>query len=245
MKAPRRRAVPHETIPSVNLLSPWAFDALTARRLQERFAVAAVVLVMLLGAGWAVQHLRTGHAERLLADEQKTTARLATRTKELAPVRTYVSSVLAQKQVAQEAMKDEVYLSRVMSALESATPTGAKVESITVKVTPPVEGGDANAAAAAGGTGDAGESTCPGPDPFHTRVLVGCVTLTGSAKSRDSVGRMVRNLGSDRLFVEPFISTTTTAEGDDVTFTGSVGLSTKTFSRRYADMDALLAKGTR
>ncbi len=244
MKAPRRRAVPHETVPAVNLLSPWVFEAMAARRLQERFAVAAVVLVMLLGAGWALQHLRTGHAERLLADQQATTARLAGQNRELATVRTYVSSVLQQKQVAQDAMKDEVYLSRVMAALETATPAGAAVESITVKVTPPVggaEGGGTAEAAAA----DAGESTCPGPDPFHTRVLVGCVTITGSAKTRASVGRMVLNLGSDPLFVEPFISTTTTAEGDDVTFTGSVGLSTKTFSRRYADIDALLAKGTR
>lgn len=244
MRSPRR-TVPHETVPAVNLLSPWVFEAMAARRLQERFAVAAVVLMMMLGAAWAVQHLRTGHAERLLADEQATTARLTGQTQELAPVRTYVASVQQQKQVAQEAMKDEVYLSRVMTALEAATPPGATVESITVKVTPPVEGGDAEAAAAADSGEASGESTCPGPDPFHTRTLVGCVTLTGSAQSRASVGRMVLDLGGDPLFVEPFISTTTTAEGDGVTFTGSVGLSTKTFSRRYADIDALLAKETR
>ena len=49
------------------------------------------------------------------------------------------------------------------------------------------------------------------------------------------------NLGDDRLFVEPFISTTTTAEDDVVTFTGSVGLSERAFSKRYADMEKLLA----
>jgi Tfp pilus assembly protein PilN len=240
MRTPRR-TVPHRTVPAVNLLSPWAFDALAARRLQERFAVAALALVVLIGAGWALQHLRVGHAERLLADEQARTARLAGETRELAPVRSYVSSVLQKKLVAQKAMKDEVYLSRVMDALENAKPAGAEVESMTVKVTPPAPADEAGTTAAAAGE----ESTCPGPDPFHTRALVGCVTLTGSAKSRAAVGQMVLNLGRDPLFVEPFISTTTTAEGDDVVFTGSVGLSTKTFSRRYADIDALLAQETR
>jgi Tfp pilus assembly protein PilN len=242
VKSPRKPAA-HQTVPAVNLLSPWVFDALSVRRLQERFAVVAVVLVMLMGAGWAVQHLRTGHAERLLVDEQAASARLADRTKELAPVRTYVAAVLDQKTVAEKAMKDEVYTSRILTALERATPRDTAVQSIGVKVTAPPGKGQGDQQVAANDSGEA--SACPGPDPFHTRVMVGCVTLSGTAKSRSSVGRLVLNLGSDPLFVEPFISTTTAGEGDDVTFTGSVGLSTRNYSRRYADIDALLAKEAR
>ena len=52
------------------------------------------------------------------------------------------------------------------------------------------------------------------------------------------------NLGADKLFVEPFISTTTTAEGARLTFTGSVGVSTKAYSHRYAGINVLLAGGT-
>ena len=55
----------------------------------------------------------------------------------------------------------------------------------------------------------------------------------------------VEHICDDRLFVEPFISTTTTSDGDVVTFTGSVGLSEKAFSKRYADMEKLLAGVTR
>jgi len=47
-------------------------------------------------------------------------------------------------------------------------------------------------------------------------------------------------LGDSALFVEPFISTTTTADGEKVIFTGSVGLSEQVFSNRYADLKRLL-----
>ena len=40
------------------------------------------------------------------------------------------------------------------------------------------------------------------------------------------------------LFVEPFISTTTTGDSDPVTFSGSVGLSEKVYSHRYAPAPA-------
>lgn len=242
------RPVAHDPVPTVNLLSPWAFEAIATRRLRQRFVAAAVVLVLLLGAGWMVQRLRVGQAEEALTAGRAETARLAAQTKELAPVRTYVATVDQQTVTVQEAMKNEVRLSRVLAGLGRATPTGAKVGSVTVTVSPP-SGGPGTTAAAAPVTptaaGDGEPSTCPGPDPFNTRVVVGCVTLSGSARSRASVGALVVSLGRDPLFVEPFISTTTTAEGDEVTFTGSVGLSTKAFTRRYAKLDVLLTKGTR
>ena len=40
--------------------------------------------------------------------------------------------------------------------------------------------------------------------------------------------------------MEPFISTTTTADKAQVTFTGSVGLSPRVYSHRYTDIDKLL-----
>ena len=70
--------------------------------------------------------------------------------------------------------------------------------------------------------------------------MIGCITLAGSAGSRADVGELVINLGNEELFVEPFISTTTTGEGNEVTFSGSVGLSDKVYSRRYAELDKLL-----
>jgi Tfp pilus assembly protein PilN len=229
----------HNPVPSVNLLSPWVFEAIATRRLRRRFTVAAAVLALAVGAGWGVQHLRIGQAEQVLAVEQATTTRLTAQTNELAPVRTYVATVGQQKVLVQGAMADEVLLSRVLTGLRQATPSGAHVETTDITLTPPADPGSAQAAAATA------PSACPGPDPFHTRTVVGCITVSGTADSRATVGDFVVNLGDDKLFVEPFISATTTAEGSDVVFTGSVGLSDKAVSGRYADIDAMIAEGGR
>ena len=230
--------------PSVNLLSPWALDALAARRLRQRFGAAAVILVLLVLAAWGAQQIRVGQAEQVLAVEQAETGRLTSATTALAPVRTFLASVEQRKQLVADTMASEVYFSRVLDALAAAAPAAADVESVTITLTPaqaatPV----APTAPTEGGAPATVESPCPGPDPFNTRPVVGCIQLTGTADSRASVGEFVIALGEDDQFVEPFISTTTTADEQAVTFTGSVGLSEKVFSGRYTHIDRLLRGG--
>jgi Tfp pilus assembly protein PilN len=235
------RAVAHDPVPTVNLLSPWVFDAIATGRLRLRFIAAGAVLVLLIGVGWAVQYTRIDRTEQALGVEQAQTSRLSAHTKELATVQTYATAVDRQKVLARLAMKREVYLSRALAGLLQATPRGAVVDTIDVTVSAV----GAEAAAGAVPVDGAELSTCPGADPFNTRVVAGCMTLSGTAQSRASVSELVVNLGDDPRFVEPFISTTTTAEGDDLAFTGSVGLSTRTFTRRYSRIDALLARTSR
>lgn len=255
MRRPARQAA-HPVVPTVNLLSPWVFDALQTRRLRRRFAVGAALLALLVGAGWAVQELRIRQAEQVLTVEQAETARLTAEANELAPVRVYVATVEGQKATVSQTMANEVLASRVLAALRAATPAGATVESVAVTVSPPPPPPAEPAPAPDGSTEGAEapppapvappvESPCPGPDPFNTRTVVGCVTLSGTADSRATVGSLVIRLGGERLFVEPFINTTTTAEGDEVSFTGSVGLSEKAVSGRYAELDALLEEEAR
>lgn len=255
MKRPTRQAQ-HPVVPTVNLLSPWVFDALQTRRLRRRFAVGAAVLALLIGAGWAVQELRIRQAEQVLTVEQAETARLTAETNKLAPVRVYVATVEGQKATVTQTMANEVLTSRILEALKGATPAGATVASVAVTVSPPPPA-PVQPEPAPGDTEDGAEtpapppppapveSPCPGPDPFNTRTVVGCVTLSGTADSRATVGSFVIRLGGERLFVEPFINTTTTAEGDEVSFTGSVGLSEKAVSGRYAELDALLEEEAR
>lgn len=239
--------------PSVNLLSPWALDALAARRLRQRFGAAAVILVLLVLAAWGAQQIRVSQAQQVLAVEQAETARLTSATTALAPVRTFLASVEQRKQLVAETMAGEIYFSRVLDALADAAPAGADVESVTITLRPtqaatpngaaPAEEGAPATEGSAGSAPAAVESPCPGPDPFNTRPVVGCIQLTGTADSRGSVGEFVIALGDDDQFVEPFISTTTTADEQAVTFTGSVGLSEKVFSGRYTHIDRLLRGG--
>jgi hypothetical protein len=227
------------TLPSVNLLSPWVFDAIAVRRLRQRFVLGACALTLVVGAGWAVQHLRAVQASQILGIEQAESARLTDQTQALAPIRVYVSSVEHQKQTVTETMRREVRFSRILDGLALATPADANVESVAVTLASPATPTAADPTAATPGGG----SVCPGPDPFQTREVVGCITLSGSAATRGAVGRLVVNLGHSDLFVEPFISTTTTADGQPVTFTGSVGLARNVLSKRYDDLDSLLKTG--
>ena len=240
----RRKAPAEVALPVVNILSPSVFEAIATRRLRRRLILAGCAVTLAIGAGWAVQELRVSHARQILTIEQAEGDRLGARTRALAPVRAYVAAVEKQKGTVQSAMAGEVYLSQALEGLRSATPNGVKIESLSVTVAPPVpvagKTGAAAVPAKASGTA-AGLSACPGPDPFHTRPVAGCLTLSGSAANRRAVGDFVITLGGSALFVEPFISTTTTAAKEGVMFTGSVGMSPNLFSRRYADIDRLLA----
>lgn len=216
------------TLPVVNLLPESAFERMAARRLRRGFVAAGVVLLLLVGGAWAFQHVRVAEADKLVAIEAAKTSRLTAQTEKLQPVRVYVDGVAVQALTVQAAMADDVYLSEVLEGIQDATPAGAELATVAITVT----GRPVPADPAAPVTDPA--SACPGPDPFNTRVVVGCVTLSGTAASRAEVGEMVVSLGNAGLFVEPFISTTTTGETDEVSFSGSVGLSEKVFSGRYA-----------
>jgi hypothetical protein len=231
----RRAARPARIgLPAVNLLSQSSFDRLAARRLRHRFVAAGVVLVALVGAGWGAQHVRIGEAQKLVVVEEGETARLNARTQTLAPVRAFVGGVAAQQGTVESPMAREIYFSEVLAGIRTATPPGARLVAVAVTAAPPT---------VPGAPVDAAGSVCPGPDPFNTRTVVGCVTLSGTASSRAEVGQLVTSLGDADLFVEPFISTTTTADSSEVSFSGSVGLSRKVFSTRYATLAQALGPG--
>jgi Tfp pilus assembly protein PilN len=231
-------------LPSVNILSPWVFERMAISRLRRLFALAGVVLMMLVAAGWVVQGLRIDQAEKVLAVEEAETARLSVETNQLTPVKSYVATVGQQQLSVQNNMAAEIYFSRVLEEFQNATPFAANVESISIALDPNAGSVALGQAPAVGETIPV-ESPCPGPDPFNTKLVIGCITLSGSAASRADVGELVINLGNEELFVEPFISTTTAGDGTGVTFSGSVGLSDKVYSRRYADLEKLLKGSAR
>lgn len=207
--------------------------------------------MLVVATGWGVQNLRISQAQDELTAAEAESDLLTAETRSLAPVATFVSSVAAQKATIQQTMTREIYFSSVFDALQAATPSGAQVESAVVALNPvappvPATASDAEAdtAAAVPEVTVVEPSLCPGPDPFNTLIVVGCITLSGSAENRRAVGDLVIGLGDSALFVEPFITATTSADETGVTFTGSVGLSEQVFSNRYADLDTFLEGGT-
>lgn len=234
---PRRgaRHHPHPGLPRVNLLSPAAFARLATRKLRRRFLVAGVALVAVVAATGAVEHLRVAEAERVLAVEQVETSRLAGETLALAPVRALVDGVARQTQTVDGTMANEIYTSDVFEELLVATPAGVRLESLTLTA--------AQTAAVGGAATAPATSPCPGPDPFNTRTVIGCVTVSGTAPDRARVGELVIALGDADLFIEPFVSVTTSADTADVSFSGSVGLSRAAFSRRFGSPTVAVVEG--
>jgi Tfp pilus assembly protein PilN len=175
-------------------------------------------------------------AEKLLTVERAETSRLTADAKELAPVSVYVAEVAKQKTVVKKAMANEALMSRVLDDLRAATPTGVRIETANATIA------GAQPAAKAGQTSTTA-NVCPAPNPFVRQVSVGCITLTGTATSRAVVGQFVIKLGAGGVFVAPYVTTTSTADGKRVTFSGSVSVSKGVYSNRYVDIDALLATG--
>jgi len=231
---------------SVNLLSPWVFEDLRVHQLRRRFLLAAIVLVAVIALVWAGLRFNLHRANDELRGEDAVTTGLTHQISELTPVRTYVDSVTRRVVTVHGATYDDVAFSRVLAALSAATPADADVQSISVTLASTASDGTAPApdSAADPARGLVG-STCPGPDPFGTKVVVGCMTIQGTADSRDAVSKLVIALGADGVFVEPFIDTTTTSDATQVTFSGSVGLSPKVFSGRYDSLGDELTKGAK
>lgn len=223
-----RQSHPRPGLPMVNLLSPAAFEMIAAGRLRRRFVFAGLSLVVLVAALWGVQHLRVGETEKLVVVERAETTRLNAETTQLLPVKAFVAGVAAQQQTVQTTMEREIYFSEILADIRSSTPAGANLDSLAITLAA------APVAVAAGAAPVPVVSPCPGPDPFNTLTVVGCVTLSGTATSRAVVGDLVLALDQAKLFVEPFINTTTAGDGA-VSFSGSVGLSQAVFSKRYGN----------
>lgn len=226
---------PLEVTSSVNLLSPWVHEDLRVRRWRQRFALGLVVLLVLVAGFWSWQRITLAQVEADLRGEEATATGLQQRIAELGPVQAYVDGVDRRVTSVQQQMITDVAFSAVLEELADATPSGARVETLSVDLpagAAVVIAPDGTIADPVRGLVAAG---CPGPDPFAVLEVIGCVTLSGTASDRDAVGALVEGLADNRAFAEPFITTTTTDEGASVSFSGSVALTPAVFSGRYDD----------
>jgi hypothetical protein len=240
-------------LPTVNLLSPAVLEELALGRLRRRFALVAIGLVVLLGAGWAVQTIRVAHAEEELGAQQTRMASLTAQVNALAPIRRFYAAVAQQKDTVTHTMASEILFSRVMAELRARAPSGVLVETMSVEIQPfsgptdaagggTPEDAPSGAASKAAPTATAPIGTaCPTPEPFAAAPTLGCITIGGSAVNREAIGSLVTRLGESDLFVGPFISASNVSGEGRVVFTGTVGVTDKVFSGRYADLGWMTA----
>jgi hypothetical protein len=236
----------------VNLLSPWVREGLRVRALRKRFAYALLALVVAAGGGWAFHQLLLREATAELRGEQAVGAALDARIDDLAPVSGYIADVRTRSQEVHDTMRIEISHAAVLDTLVGLAPAGTSFESTTLALPLATPGAPVAPAVPEAGTDpgtDPGEpvatqddpargllATCPGPDPFATTTVVACLELSGTAPSRRVVAQLVQALAAEKLFIEPFITTTTTDEAAEVSFTGSVGVDPRAFTGRYDDL---------
>ncbi len=209
---------------SVNLLSPWVVEENKVRLLRRRFVVMAVGLVAIIALVWVGLHLEIRNSESSLREDEAAAARLQTKITQMGPVRSYDAAITQRATLVADKMAPDVTFSRALEALAASLPEGVEIQSLTGTMIPADDGTTPP---------DASAASCPGPDPFQTNTIAGCLELSGLAPSREAVSQLVQVLDESSLFVEPFVSTTTTDDADVVTFSGSIGLDERLLSGRY------------
>lgn len=226
----RKRGATTPTSSSVNLLSPWVLDELRVRRLRRRFVFGAIALVVLLAAVWALLRFDVMRAQEDLRGDEAVTQGLVSQIGDLSDVKVYVDNVRVRSLSVETTMAKQIGFAAVFRQLDEALPEGTTLATAVVSLS-----GDAVAGA------EATPSLCPGPDPFGSRPVIGCIELTGFADSRSDVTDLVQALGRSKRFIEPFITSTTVSDaaetGQGVDFGLSVGLSDTTYTNRFADVD--------
>jgi hypothetical protein len=218
------------TMPDVNLLPPHVFDAVQARKAQRKLAVTGAVLALVVAGAYAGQAAQIMLANKALDAETDRSVALDKQVRALTPIKVFYAGVAAQKATVQRTMVRELYFSQVATELQRNTTVGLHVETMTVSF-------------ASGGVGSSGPgSECPAANPFKPVPMVTCVQFTGTALGRGDVADFLVNLNNSSKFANVYVPVTDSGDGKSVTFNGSVGITAKFFSNRYAD-DGYLLKG--
>ena len=217
-------------LPSVNLLPVEVIEVLALRALRRRFITAAVATAVVVGLLYGGQTALIAKANTELEKENANTVALTAQMRQLAPVKAFYAGVAANQQTITTTMAQEVLYSNVVRRLKATTPAGVSIGNVSL-----------TAQAQSTGVGAVAASACPGPDPFNPGTSIGCVNVAGTATSRQAVGKLIENLFADDLFANPYVSATTVDETGKVTFTATVGLTDKAYSKRYSDPNFLKA----
>jgi hypothetical protein len=221
------------SMPDVNLLPPRVFEAVQAQNARRKLTLIGGAMVLVLGALYVAQTAQITVANNALDTETANGVVLEKQARALAPVNAFYLGVAAQKTMVKTTMAQELVFSEVASTLSAISGKDVQIETMTATVAPPGAAGTQAAAAGAG---------CSPADPFGKVSIVTCLQFTGTAAGREGVAKFLSNLTASAKFAAPYVPVTDSVDGKGVTFSGSVGITDKFYSNRYAD-DGYLLKG--
>lgn len=216
------------TMPDVNLLPPRVFEDVAAKGARHRLALVGGALVLVIAGAYLAQTAQIMVANKALDAETAKSAGLEKQVRTLTPIKVFYAGVDAQKATVQKTMAREMFFSQVASELAASKAPGITIDTMTVASG---EEGTASANTA---------SSCPAPNPFKPVLIVTCVQFTGTATKREDVARFLLKLHANTRFASAYVPVTDSGEAKPVTFTGSVGITEKFYTGRYAKDSYLL-----
>lgn len=222
LKAPTGPFTP--TGAQVNLLPAEVVELVAVQALKRRLVIVAVAMIGLFAALYVGQFARITAANNDLAEANAKSATLSRQLADLASVKRFYADVENNQKTIMTTMQNEVLYSKVLSSLTKVTPNGIRLTNVNI------------ASVGATAPGEAAGTPCPGPDPFNPVASVGCVTITGTASSRDAIGTFLTNVDRDDFFASPYVSATTADDKGQVSFSATVGLTDRVYPHRYNDV---------
>lgn len=210
------------TLPQVNLLPTKVATSIALGKLRRRSIWALVAILLAFATLWVLQQPAITQAQLGVDAATEKNAQLATRVKALAPIEQMVTQLKRQQTLVTTTMSSQPRASEVATHLTAAAAKAGRPAITFVSTNVAYQG-----LPAPGGV----LNPCPNPDPFGSRITIGCITFSANATSHQQISEFLTALEADPWFVGPFVSSSTSST-DSVTqkvgilFTGSVGVST-------------------
>lgn len=212
---PRRLGVPVQ----VNLLPPEVSAARGLRRIKVWLGIALVVVVVLIGAGYALAVVSHGLAVVRLADAQSETTRLRAEEATYAEVPRVLGEISDVRKAREVAMSTEVRWKPYVDAVTAVLPMGVSLDSYTVLAPSPSD-------------------VLPGRvDPLAGNAI-GSITFSARSISVPDAAALIDALESVPGFADARVPSTTFVEGQEGAdgywqVTGSVQLTDDVFAHRF------------
>lgn len=226
-KAPEAQAWPDPALTPKGLLPKSLVAQREVKKFTMRSGIIALVVLAAAGLGWGALSASTASAVSAQETQEAQNATIGLSVGSLRAIDVQLKAFDAQRANIAAALKNDVSYSAVVIAARAQAPKGVTLTAIASQF----------------GT------VCPGPDPFHPKEAIGCLTLGGSAPTVDDVTAYTQNLlklsadpKKPALLVDPYATTAssgvaadpTTGSAGKVQFTVTVNFTKEALSMKYA-----------
>jgi len=228
------------TLPIINVIPAGVVEKYQIKGILRKFSLGAVAIVAVFGLTslGVLGYISTQQAK--IDDLTEKQATLTAESAALQPYQAYNLSIDGKRQALKEVTAKDINMGTIYENINTAS-TNSTITISTLSVAQNKEGEDTSA--------------CVNPDPFASTTvtveIIGCVTLEGSADSKDQVNGFLAELesigGDTQAYINPFVSTFSTAAdpGEDArasSFSATIAFTNTLYTNKYSTLALSLAE---